>query len=119
MADWVWGCVPVDLDVVFDELARAARLADGCGQEVAGVVVEAGDGGALGEAALVGAAASFASVRTGAARRAAAGARGLADGVRRAGALLAEADQRAADGARALAALSAGAGPRGLGGGLR
>jgi len=57
----------VDLDVVFDELARAARLADGCGQEVAGVVVEAGDGGALGEAALVGAAASFASVRTGAA----------------------------------------------------
>lgn len=90
----------MDLDVVFDELARAARLADGCGQEVAGVVVEAGDGGALGEAALVGAA-------------------GLADGVRRAGALLAEADQRAADGARALAALSAGAGPRGLGGGLR
>lgn len=100
VADWVWGCAPVDLDVVFDELARAARLADGCGQEVAGVVVEAGDGGALGEAALVGAA-------------------GLADGVRRAGALLAEADQRAADGARALAALSAGAGPRGLGGGLR
>ena len=46
VADWVWGCVPVDLDVVFDELARAARLADGCGQEVAGVVVEAGDGGA-------------------------------------------------------------------------
>ena len=119
MADWVRGCVPVDLDVVFDELARAARLADGCGQEVAGVVVEAGDAGALGEAALVGAAASFASVRTGAARRAAAGARGLADGVRRAGALLAEADQRAADGARALAALAAGAGPRGLGGGLR
>ena len=69
--------------MVFDELARAARLADGCGQEVAGVVVEAGDGGALGEAALVGAAASFASVRTGA------GGRGLADGVRRAGALLA------------------------------
>ena len=90
------------LEVIPEEFVQAAALAADCGQEAASAHADGEGAGVLGSPVLAAATAAFASARTDEAARAAVRAGQVADGAREALALLTGADERAADGARAL-----------------